>query len=72
MEKQLIISVPNASGGEEGLTIACKTGNLFRGDEKLEDLYRDGFRIYDYAIEEVKEKKPRGLKETLVRVFLKK
>jgi len=72
MEKQLIVSVPNVSGGEEGLTIACKTGNLFRGDEKLENLYRDGFRIYDYSIEGVKEKKPKGLKETLVRVFLKK
>jgi hypothetical protein len=70
MEKQLIVSVPNASG-EDGLTIACKTGNLFRNDAMLEDLYRDGFRIYDYSIEEVKEKKP-SLKETLVKVFLKK
>lgn len=70
MEKQLIVSVPNASG-EDGLTIACKTGNLFRNDQKLEDLYKDGFRIYDYSIEEVKEKKP-SFKETLVRVFLKK
>jgi hypothetical protein len=70
MEKQLIISVPNASG-EDGLTIACKSGNLFRNDEKLENLYRDGFRIYDYAIQEVKEKRP-SLKETLVKVFLRK
>lgn len=70
MEKQLIVSVPNVSG-EDGLTIACKTGNLFRNDERLENLYRDGFRIYDYSIEEVKEKKP-SLKETLVKVFLKK
>jgi hypothetical protein len=71
MEKQLIVSVLNVSG-EDGLTIACKSGNLFRNDEKLEDLYREGFRIYDYEVEEVKEKKPKGLKETLVRVFLKK
>lgn len=71
MEKQLIVSVPNASG-EEGLTIACKSGNLFRNDQKLEDLYKEGFRVYDYSIEEVKEKKTRGLRETLVKVFLKK
>lgn len=71
MEKQLIVSVPNVSG-EEGLTIACKSGNLFRNDSKLEDLYKDGFRIYDYEVEEIKEKKPKGLRETLVKVFLKK
>ena len=69
MEKQLIVTVANFAG-EDGLNIACKTGNLFRNDEKLETLYRDGFRIYDYSI--VDEKKPRGLKETLVKVFLKK
>ncbi len=71
MEKQLIVSVPNVTG-EDGLTIACKSGRLFRNDEKLEDLYKEGFRIYDYEVAEVKEKKPRGLRETLVRVFLKK
>jgi hypothetical protein len=70
MEKQLIVSVPNVSG-EDGLTIACKSGNLFRNDARLEDLYRDGFRIYDYSVQEVKEKKP-TLKETLVKVFLRK
>ena len=70
MEKQLIISVPNVSG-EDGLTIACKAGNLFRNDEKLVNLYKDGFAIYDYAIEEVKEKKP-SFKQTLVKVFLRK
>jgi len=70
MEKQLIVSVPNVSG-EDRLTIACKSGNLFRNDEKLENLYRDGFRIYDYAIQEVKERRP-SLKETLVKVFLRK
>jgi hypothetical protein len=70
MEKQLIVSVPNASG-EDGLTFACKSGNLFRNDSTLEDLYKDGFHIYDYSVEEVKEKKP-SLKQTFVRVFLKK
>jgi hypothetical protein len=71
MEKQLIVSVPDVIG-EDGLTLACKSGNLFRNDSRLDDLYRDGFRIYDYEVEEVKEKKPRGLKETLVKVFLRK
>jgi hypothetical protein len=71
MEKQLIVSVPNVSG-EDGLTIACKSGNLFRNDSKLEDLYKDGFRIYDYEVEGIKERKPKGLRETLVKVFLRK
>jgi hypothetical protein len=70
MEKQLIVSVPNVSG-EDGLTVACRSGKLFRNDSQLDDLYRDGFRIYDYSVEEVKEKKP-SFKETLVKVFLRK
>jgi len=70
MEKQLIVSIPNVSG-EEGLTVACRSGKLFRNDSQLDDLYRDGFRIYDYSVEEVKEKKP-SFKETLVKVFLRK
>jgi hypothetical protein len=69
MEKQLIVSVPGVSG-EDGLTIACKSGDLFRNDSKLDDLFKDGFRIYDYEVEEVKERKPKGLRETLVKVFL--
>jgi len=70
MEKQLIVSVPNVSG-EDGLTLACRSGKLFRNDSQLDDLYRDGFRIYDYSVEEVKEKKP-SFNETLVKVFLRK
>lgn len=70
MEKQLIVSVPNVSG-EDGLTIACRAGNLFRNDARLVDLYKDGFMIYDYVVEEVKEKKA-SIKQTLVKVFLKK
>jgi len=70
MEKQLIVSIPNVSG-EDGLTVACRSGKLFRNDSQLDDLYRDGFRIYDYSVEEVKEKKP-TFKETLVKVFLRK
>ena len=69
MEKQLTVSVPNVSG-EEGLTIACREGRLFRNDARLEDLYKDGFRIYNYSV--VKEKKAVNTIQTLVKVFLKK
>jgi hypothetical protein len=69
MEKQLTVAVPNASG-EEGLTIACREGRLFRNDARLEDLYKDGFRIYNYSV--IKEKKPQHPMQTLVKVFLKK
>jgi hypothetical protein len=70
MEKQLIVSVPNVIG-EDGLTIACKTGKLFRNDSELEELYKDGFRVHDYSVEEVKEKE-NSLKETFVKVVLRK
>lgn len=69
MEKQLIVTVPNVSG-EEGLNIACKEGRLFRNDEKLEGLYKDGYRIYNYNV--VEDKKPKGIVGTFVQVFLKK
>ena len=69
MEKQLTVSVPNVSG-EDGLTIACREGRLFRNDARLEDLYKDGFRIYNYSV--VKEKKAVNTIQTLVKVFLKK
>jgi len=68
MEKQLMVAVPGA--GEEGLNIACREGRLFRNEEKLENLYRDGFRIYNYTI--VKEEKKSGILQTMVKVFLKK
>ena len=69
MEKQLTVSVPNVSG-EDGLTIACREGRLFRNDARLEDLYKEGFRIYNYSV--VKEKKAVNTLQTLVKVFLKK
>jgi hypothetical protein len=69
MEKQLIVTVPNVSG-EEGLNIACREGKLFRNDEKLENLYKDGFRIYNYSI--VERKRSAEGKQTQVKVFLKK
>jgi hypothetical protein len=71
MEKQLTVRVPNVDG-EEGLSVACREGKLFRNDARLEDLYKDGFRIYNYSIvEEPKVKRKSGL-HTLVKVFLKK
>jgi hypothetical protein len=71
MEKQLTVRVPYVAG-EEGLSVACREGKLFRNDAQLEDLYKDGFRIYNYSIvKEPKEKRKSGL-HTLVKVFLKK
>jgi hypothetical protein len=69
MERQLTVTVPNVSG-EDGLTVACREGWLFRNDAQLEDLYKQGFRIYDYDV--VTEKKTRNPLQTLVKVFLKK
>ena len=69
MEKQLTIAIPNVSG-EDGLTVACREGRLFRNDAQLENLYKEGFRIYNYDV--VKEKKTRNPLQTLVKVFLKK
>jgi hypothetical protein len=69
MERQLMVTVPNVSG-EDGLTVACREGRLFRNDEQLENLYKEGFRIYNYDV--VKDKKTRNPLQTLVKVFLKK
>ena len=70
MEKQLTVTVPNvAMGGEEGLNIACREGRLFRNDPQLEILYKDGFRIYNYSVENEKQAPE---KQTRVKVFLKK
>ena len=56
--------------GEEGLAIACREGKLFRNDPKLEDLYKDGFRIYNYAVVEKPDEDQQH--ETTVKVFLEK
>lgn len=70
MEKQLTVTVPNVLG-EEGLTIACREGKLFRNDNQLENLYKQGFRIYNYSI--VKEETGNSVNDhTLVNVILKK
>ena len=68
MEKQLTVTVPDVAG-EEGLSIACREGRLFRNDPNLEDLYKEGFRIYNYSIEEKTMEPP---SQTRVKVFLKK
>ncbi len=68
MEKQLTVTVQNVAG-EDGLTVACREGRLFRNDARLEDLYKDGFRIYNYSIEKEMQQ---PVKETRVKVFLKK
>lgn len=66
-----MVSVPNVAGdGEDGLSVACREGKLFRNDAELETLYKDGFRIYNYSI--VKEKSSANKLRTLVKVFLKK
>lgn len=70
MEKQLTIAVRNAAG-EDGLTQACKRGELFRNDSQLEKLYSQGYRVHDYSI--VDEKIADAPEhQTLVKVFLKK
>jgi hypothetical protein len=71
MERELTIRIPYAAG-EEGLSKACREGRLFRNDAELEDLYKDGFRIYNYAVEREEEDKRTSRLQTLVRVFLKK
>lgn len=71
MQKQLTIVVPNASG-EEGLTQACKRGELFRNDSEIERYYSQGYRIQDYSIVDV----DRGINSTnpstTVKVFLER
>lgn len=71
MEKQLTVRVPNVAG-EDGLSVACREGNLFRNDAQLEDLYKEGFRIYNYSIVKEPKVKQSSKLHTLVKVFLKK
>jgi hypothetical protein len=71
MEKQLTVIVPNASG-EEGLTLACKRGELFRYNAEINDHYRQGYRIHDYSILDVHNTNTTAHPETVVRVILRK
>ena len=70
MEKQITIVVPNASG-EEGLTQACKRGDLFRNDSSIENHYRDGYHIYDYKVVDV-DRNAAPEPKTIVQVIMKK
>jgi len=49
MEKELTILVANAYG-EEGLTQACRRGDLFRNNSQIEKYYSQGYVIYGYSI----------------------
>lgn len=71
MEKQLTVIVPNASG-EEGLTQACRRGDLFRYDAAINDHFREGYRIHDYAVLDVQRRSTTATPETVVRVTLRK
>jgi len=71
MQKQLTIIVPNASG-EEGLTQACKRGELFRNDSEIERYYSQGYRIQDYSIVDVDGGTNSTNPRTIVKVFLER
>ena len=70
MQKQLTVVVPNATG-EEGLTQACKRGDLFRNDAEIERYYSQGYRIQKYAIVDI-DKTSREHPSTIVKVFLER
>ena len=70
MKKELTVTVANADG-EEGLAVACREGKLFRNDPGLEDLYKEGFRIYNYSVVG-QEEDENHRQRTKVKVFLKK
>jgi hypothetical protein len=71
MEKQLTITIPNAIG-EDGLTLACKRGELFRNDSELEKFYRQGYRVHNYAVIREEGTSHSTSPHTLVKVILKK
>lgn len=71
MEKQLTVIVPNASG-EEGLTQACKRGDLFRFNAEIDDHFREGYRIHDYSVVDVNRRTTTASPETVVRVIMRK
>ena len=70
MEKQLTMTILGM-GGEEGLSVACREGRLFRNSNELEELYMQGFRVHNYqVIEDHVDQQKQHL--TRVRVILKK
>ena len=58
-------------GGEEGLSVACREGRLFRNNFELEKLYIQGFRVHNYQVidDTVDDLKQH---QTRVKVILKK
>jgi len=48
MEKVLTISTKPFPAHEDGITMAVQNGYLFRNNPKLEELYREGYRINNY------------------------
>ena len=70
MEMQLTMTIWGI-GGEEGLSVACREGRLFRNDAELEKLYVQGFRVHNYqVIEDTVDNQKQH--QTRVKVILKK
>jgi len=70
MEMQLTMTIWGI-GGEEGLSVACREGRLFRNNSELEKLYTQGFRVHNYQVidDTVDDTKQH---QTRVKVILKK
>ena len=66
-----MISIPNASG-EDGLTMACRRGELFRNDAELEKFYRQGYRVHNYIVVPNERTTNSSEPRTFVKVVLKK
>ena len=58
-------------GGEDGLSVACREGRLFRNDSELEKLYMQGFRVHNYQVIDDTVDNHRQ-HQTRVKVILKK
>ena len=66
-----MITIPNVSG-EDGLTLACKRGELFRNDSELEKFYKQGYRVHNYSVVKTDKSSSSTQPYTLVKVMLKK
>ncbi len=53
--------------GEEGLTMACRRGELFRNDAELEKFYKQGYRVHNYTL----MKQPDGLASSEAKTMVK-
>lgn len=49
MKKEVLITIPYPHG-EEGVTTACRHGELFRMNPTLEKYFRQGYRVSDYEV----------------------